>query len=353
MTHLHSEEQTRVIDFTYRPPSGRSRPRRVAGAAAALSLALTGCANAPAIIDPQGPAAREIANLWWILLGTATVVFIVVVVYLAYALVRRWEPEPDDGPSPRRGVRIVIIGGIVIPAIILLATLGLTLNTLRVLATPDIPEEMVIEVVGHQWWWEIRYPYHEVVTANELHIPVGRPVQIVLQSDDVIHSFWVPELHGKLDMIPGVTNRFWIQADQPGVYWGLCAEYCGTQHAKMQFAVVASPQETYAAWIEQQRQPAAVPTDPLAQQGAGVFMNAGCLACHRIAGTEATGRLGPDLTHLAGRRTLGAGSAPNTIGHLSGWITDPQGVKPGVLMPATDLTGSELQALLAFLTGLN
>jgi cytochrome c oxidase subunit 2 len=352
MNPAQLEEQTRVTHNRHSLPGKRLSSARSAAGAACLSLVLAGCANAPSIVDPQGPAAREIANLWWILLALATVVFLGVVGYLWVALTRRMEPEPDDDLNPRRGIRIVVVAGIIIPAIILLATLGFTINTLRVLATPEIPEEMVIEVIGHQWWWEVRYPHHEIVTANEIHIPAGRPVQIVLQSDDVIHSFWVPELHGKLDMVPGETNEFWIQADQPGVYWGECAEFCGIQHAKMQFVVVAKPMDAYEAWIDQQRQPAAVPSDPLAQQGADVFLRSGCLDCHRISGTQATGRLGPDLTHLAGRRTLGAGSTPNTLGHLSGWITDPQGVKPGALMPATDLTGTDLQALLAYLTTL-
>jgi cytochrome c oxidase subunit 2 len=278
-------------------------------------------------------------------------VYIAVLAFLFFALRRRIQTQLDD-PAPRQGGKIILVAGVIIPAIVLLSVLALTINSLRVLATPDIPEELTIHVVGHQWWWEVRYPHQDIVTANELHLPIGRPVRIILSSDNVIHSFWVPELQGKLDLIPGQTNSMWLQADEPGAYWGECAEFCGTQHAKMQFVVVAKPWDEYVAWLGQQRQPAREPSDPLAQQGLQVFLTTGCIQCHRIAGTEATGKLGPDLTHLASRRTLAAGAIPNTLGNLSGWITDPQHTKPGTLMPPTDLTGTELQALLAYLASL-
>jgi cytochrome c oxidase subunit II len=329
----------------------------------ACAYVCAGCAEAPSILDPRGPAAREIANLWWILFGLAMAVYVAVLGFLYFAVTRRIEiqdnPTPND-PQPhnngdkvsRQGTRIIVVAGIIIPALILLTTLGFTIRSLRILAMPDIPEEFTIHVIGHQWWWEVRYPHHGVVTANEIHLPAGQPVKVVLTSEDVIHSFWVPELHGKLDMVPEQVNTFWLEADAPGIYWGECAEFCGVQHAKMQFVVVAQDLSTYAAWLEQQQQPAKIPTDPLAQQGAAIFLSAGCTQCHRIAGTDATGSLGPDLTHLASRRTLAAGTVPNTLGHLSGWITDPQHTKPGALMPATDLSGTELQALLAYLASL-
>jgi cytochrome c oxidase subunit 2 len=191
-----------------------------------------------------------------------------------------------------------------------------------------------------------------LLTANYIHIPAGVPVRVHLGSQDVIHSFWVPELHGKLDMIPGQTNSFWLQADNPGEYKGICAEFCGTQHAKMLFLVVAQPPDEFAAWLEQQQQPAAVPAEPLAQQGLQVFLTGGCVECHAVRGTDATGNLGPDLTHIASRRTLGAGILPNNPGNLGGWIADPQHIKPGNLMPDSPLTGEELQALLAYMATL-
>jgi cytochrome c oxidase subunit 2 len=310
------------------------------------------------MLAPRGPAAQEISNLWWILFGIAALVYLVVMGFLFLGLTGRFRPKPreDQGErrtqSPHPGNRIILIAGIIVPGIILLATIGFTINSLRLLAMPKITDEFTIHVIGHQWWWEVRYPHHEFVTANEIVIPAGQPVRIVLNSDDVIHSFWVPELHGKLDLVPGQTNTFWLQADEPGIYWGICAEFCGMQHAKMQFIVEAQPPAEYTAWIEQQRQPARTPVDPQVQLGAEIFLTAGCGRCHRIAGTGATGNLGPDLTHIASRRTLAAASVPNTLGHLGGWITDPQHIKPGALMPATDLNGSDLQALLAYLATL-
>ena len=174
-------------------------------------------------------------------------------------------------------------------------------------------------------------------------------MQLTLTSMDVIHSFWVPQLHGKIDLIPGTATTLWLRADQPGEYRGMCAEYCGVQHAKMQFLVVAEPPDQFQAWLDLQRQPAAVPTDPLAQRGLQVFLSSSCVTCHAIRGTSATGALGPELTHLASRRTLGAGILPNTRGTLAGWIADPQSIKPGVHMPPSDLTGEQLQALVVYL----
>lgn len=199
----------------------------------------------------------------------------------------------------------------------------------------------------------MRYPGHNVVTANELHLPVGRPVTVRLTTQDVIHSFWVPELHGKLDMIPNQTNSFWLQADNAGVYKGLCAEFCGVQHAKMTFLVVAQPQAEFDAWLVQQQAAAEVPAEPLAQRGVQLFLVAGCAHCHTVRGIGAAGNLGPDLTHIASRRTLAAGILPNEQAILARWIIDPQHSKPGNLMPPTALAEDELQALVAYLETLD
>jgi cytochrome c oxidase subunit 2 len=312
---------------------------------------LTSCVNAPSTLEPRGPAAARIADLWWVLLGLGTAVFVVVIGFLLFALMRRRQIQPDDATAVHAGTRMIVVAGIGVPAIILLVVFGLTVGVLRALATPAA-ETLTIHVIGHQWWWEVYYPQQQFETANELHIPVGQPVQITLTSQDVIHSFWVPELHGKLDMIPGKTNTFWLQADEPGVYWGECAEFCGIQHAKMAFVVVAESEQQFATWLDQQQQPATVPLDALAHQGQQLFLSLTCIQCHAIKGTQATGDLGPDLTHLASRRTLGAGSVPNSPGNLGGWISNPQHIKPGNLMPASNLTGVELQALLAYLATL-
>ncbi|HXF60707.1 MAG TPA: cytochrome c oxidase subunit II [Caldilineaceae bacterium] len=319
-----------------------------------LSLCyLTSCAAAPSVIAPRGPAAESIANLWWTLLAVGMAVYVAVMAFLFYALFRRRRADLDlRTPVPRSRVQVVVWAGIIVPALILLGVHGLTLGVLRILAEPETPPALTIQVIGHQWWWEVRYPEYNFETANEIHIPVGQPVAIELVSDDVIHSFWAPELHGKLDLNPGLTNHFWLQADVPGAYWGECAEFCGVQHAKMQFVVVAEPVDEFAAWVEQQRRPAQVPADPQAQRGLEIFLGSECIYCHTVAGTGATGNLGPDLTHLASRRTLAAGAVANNRGNLGGWITDPQHIKPGSLMPPTDLTGADLQALLAYLATL-
>ena len=305
--------------------------------------------NTPSALDPQG-AARFIAELWWLLLGLGTIVFLVVMVYLIKALWRRQQGSPLDVPAPVGKTRAIVLGGIILPVIVLTVVLFATVRTLWALSSLTKADPLVIHVIGQQWWWEVQYPDHQFETANEIHIPVGEPVQIQLSSDNVIHSFWVPELHGKLDLIPGKPNTFWIQADRPGEYRGLCAEYCGVQHANMMFLVIAEPPEQFAAWLEAQRQPAAAPTDDLARQGQEIFMTSTCINCHAIAGTDATGDLGPDLTHLASRRTLGSAMIVNNVGNLGGWIADPQHIKPGNLMPPTpDLSGEGLQALLAYL----
>ncbi|MEZ4732770.1 MAG: cytochrome c oxidase subunit II [Caldilineaceae bacterium] len=314
-----------------------------------LLWVVTGCGEAPAIFDAAGRAAVEINRLWWLFLWLGSAVYGAVMGYLFLALYRRRRQPASDGVGSGGSTRTVIWGGIVMPSLVLLVVYGFTVRTLWALAPQPTDEELVIEVIGHQWWWEVRYPEQTIITANEVHIPVGQPVRVQLTSADVIHSFWVPELHGKLDMIPGRTNTFWLEAERPGDYWGICAEFCGIQHAKMLFLVVATPPEEFAAWLTAQQQAPPPPTDALAQQGQQIFLESTCARCHAIAGTPANGRLGPDLTHLAGRRTLGAGILENNLGNLSGWLANPQHIKQGNLMPASILSSEELQALLAYL----
>jgi cytochrome c oxidase subunit 2 len=215
---------------------------------------------------------------------------------------------------------------------------------------------MVVEVTGNQWWWYVRYvnddPSRIVVTANEIHIPVGRPVMIRGSSNDVIHSFWVPNLHGKRDLIPSRITTEWIDADRPGRYRGQCAEFCGLQHAKMAMWVVVEPPEQFRAWMERQLQPAAAPVDPVKQRGQAVFLNNGCVLCHAIGGTRANAQVGPDLTHLASRLTIAAGILPNNKGNLAGWIADPQNIKPGTHMATIPLKTDDMEPLLAYLGSL-
>lgn len=210
-------------------------------------------------------------------------------------------------------------------------------------------EALAIEVVGHQWWWEVRYPEQGVTTANEIHIPVGRPIAFQLTSADVIHSFWVPPLGGKLDALPEDVTTLVLEAGEPGEYRGECAEFCGLQHAKMGLLVVAEPEARFASWVAGRQVAAVEPIEPAAVRGQEVFFRSGCASCHTIEGTAATAAGDPDLTHLASRDTLGAVAVSNTSEHLAEWVADPHSIKSGVEMPATELSDQELDALVAYL----
>jgi len=240
----------------------------------------------------------------------------------------------------------------------------LFLSTTRVIleteAAPKPSGALDVTVIGHQFWWEYRYPKLGVVTANELHIPVSDPAKptptyLGMSSADTDHSFWVPRLAGKMDLIPNRLNSMWIDPQQPGLYLGQCAQYCGTQHAKMLLRVYAQSPEDFAAWIRQQQKPADqdLSGNPAAAEGRAVFMHSACINCHTVAGTVATGRFGPDLTHLASRDTIAAGPVQNTPENLRQWIADPNSMKPGVLMPSMHLNDHDLDAITAYLTTLH
>jgi cytochrome c oxidase subunit 2 len=235
--------------------------------------------------------------------------------------------------------------------------MGLGIGVENAAATADLggnaEANLDIEIIGHQWWWEVHYTNQDFDTANEIHIPVGQTVTLHVTTADVIHSFWVPELHGKMDLIPGQTNTFTIQADQAGVYRGQCAEFCGAQHAHMAFLVIAESAEDFQTWLDHQSQPGAEPeVGSLEQQGQQAFLGSACVYCHTIEGTNASGHVGPDLTHLASRRTIASGILPNTPGNLAGWIINSQTIKPGNHMPPMNLNGDQVQALLAYLATL-
>jgi cytochrome c oxidase subunit II len=212
---------------------------------------------------------------------------------------------------------------------------------------------MTIDVYGHQWWWEVQYPnneaYKTVVTANEIHLPVGVPIRIHGTSRDVIHSFWAPNVHGKRDLMPGYDTEVMMQVDQPGRWRGQCAEYCGEQHAHMAFYMVAEEKQDFENWLSAQAQSSVVPASSQALHGQQVFLSHACVMCHTIRGTSAGSRVGPDLTHLASRETIAAGLLPNTTGNLGGWIINAQSIKPGCRMPPNQMSGSDLQDLLAYL----
>jgi cytochrome c oxidase subunit II len=314
---------------------------------AAASLAGCEGERVQSMLHPEGPAAQEIATLWWILFGIGTAVFVVTMLALFVGI---WLGGKGR-ERPPLGNRFVVVTGIVLPAIILLVTMYFALAATPKMYVPD-NTAVTIEVIGHKWWWEVRYPDHGIITANEIYIPAGRPVRFRLWAADVIHSFWVPQLHGKRDLIPEVINTFWVQADRPGVFRGQCAEYCGLQHARMAFEVIALREEAFDAWLDRYAVPPAAPEDARLIRGRQVFFEAACDNCHAIGGTIAEGRIGPDLTLMGIRRTLGAAQIANNRGTLAGWIANPQAIKPGNMMPPTYLPPEDLEVLVEYLLSL-
>jgi cytochrome c oxidase subunit 2 len=322
-----------------------------------VGVLCTGCAGIQSALHPAGPQATYISHLWWWMLWVYTGVFVLVMGFLLYAILHhRPQNQVATAPETERRTARVVVAAVVVTGLILFGFLVADFWTDRALAALSTSQPVKIKITGHQWWWDVAYaatvPSQMVTTANELHIPVGRPVLLELTSQDVIHSFWVPNLHGKKDLIPGYVTTLWLQADRPGVFRGQCAEFCGHQHAHMALLVVAEPPETFSAWLEGQQHPAVAPSDALQQRGQEVFLSSACVLCHTIRGTPAGAKAAPDLTHLASRQTLAAGTLPNMPGHLAGWIVDAQRIKPGNKMPPNSLTGSDLQALLAYLTSL-
>jgi cytochrome c oxidase subunit 2 len=352
------------------PPISTHCARAAGGLALGAALLLGGCAGAlpehaphgfrdhvdsalmwiQSALVPHGPNAGAVATLSWVMfIGAALIlVFVAVLAALAIALPperRRWMTR-----------RSFIIGwGIVFPAVTLTVLLVFGLAITRDLLGAG--RILRIEVVGEQFWWRVHYLDRrgdtQIASANEIRIPVGQPVEFRLRSNDVIHSFWVPSLAGKLDMIPGRTNVIRFSADRPGIYRGQCAEFCGAQHALMAFYVVAMPLDEFEAWYAAEARPAMEPAIALLAEGRDLFHRNGCGACHVVRGTPADGLLGPDLTHVGGRLSIAAGTFPTTVGTLAGWISSSQHLKPGNLMPSFgNLEGRELRAIAAYLESL-
>ena len=303
----------------------------------------------------HGPRADPATVLTWGLMDLSiAVVVIVTALVVVGVLVRRIRlPASGEAPAAKVGASGLswLYVGVTLTVIALLVSLVWTAQVLAQINSPAGRPGVTIEVTGRQWWWEVRYrgsdPSQTFTTANEIHIPAGAPVLVKLYGGDVIHSFWVPALTGKTDTIPGRMNLAWLQADKPGVYRGQCAEYCGVEHAKMALYVVAQPPAAFEAWREAQVAAAVSPT-AVVQAGAGVFQSH-CSACHAIRGSEAGGVLGPDLTHLMSRQTIASGILPNTPETLEGWVSNPEALKPGSKMPATNLSGPDLLALTSYL----
>lgn len=298
------------------------------------------------VLEPAGPDAAVIAQFAWVLFFGGAVIFGAVMLLLALSCRRHAKPVPE--------MRWIVGAGIAFPVTVLSALLVWSTWHSGKLSAQSSQQALHIGVSGNMWWWEVRYrdPHsgREIASANEIHIPTGRRVYLGLTSRDVIHSIWIPSLNGKMDLIPGRVTGMTLQADKPGLYRGQCAEYCGEQHARMALHVVAHTPPDFAAWLARQSAPATAPADAFIARGRQAFLDQRCSACHTIRGVAESARLGPDLTHVGSRLYIAAGTLPNHRGTLGGWIADPQGIKPGVRMPAaTDIDGETLRALATYL----
>ncbi|MGV4791780.1 cytochrome c oxidase subunit II [Rhizobium sp. F40D2] len=322
--------------------------------APACVLLLSGCAGAQSALDADGPSALAIQNLIFLFFTVCGVVFVLVMGVMVWALVRG-RNEPARRPQTEHSMGRVVAGAVVATFLVIAF-----LTAASFYATPSLDrgkgDPPTILVRGQQWWWQFSYldadPAKAFQTANELHIPVGTDVRLRLEASDVIHSFWVPNLTGKQDLVPGRENVLTLKAAKPGVYRGQCAEFCGLQHSHMALLVIAEEPADYARWLDVQRGLATAPTDGEAAAGKLVFMSKSCAACHTIRGTEAAGTTGPDLTHVGSRSTIGAGLLDNTRGSVAAWIADPQTLKPGNNMPLVPVTSEELRQLSAYMKGL-
>jgi cytochrome c oxidase subunit 2 len=329
----------------------RKTCRRLAPAVvAALVLTLTACGGDQTTLLAAGHPEEEITRLFWVMFAVAAVGFGVIVALLFLGWWRRTKPSLPGGHGERAAVRVVIVAGVAVPIVLLSALFFWSdLFVLRSTAAPAPGSTPItIDVIGHQWWWEARYRGSDAVTANEIHIPLHTRVDVVATTADVIHSFWVPELNRKVDMIPGLANRVLLQADRAGVYRGQCSEFCGLQHAHMAVLVVAEPRAAFERWLAHEAQPMAQSST----RGAHLFLSNACADCHQIRGTDAHGTVGPDLTHVASRMTLASGVLENTPPNLDEWLRDPQHVKPGNRMPDLRFDDRDWRDLEAYLESL-
>jgi len=298
-------------------------------------------------LDPKGDAAAAIAQAHWIMLLGAVLILALVTALTLYAVYR--DPQRRAAPKP---VSVILAGGVFLPIIALTGLLAYGLHLMNALHAPDA--DLEIRVIGHQWWWELRYPGKVagefVTTANELRVPAGRPVNLILTSEDVIHSFWVPSLAGKMDLIPGHRRRLTVEAAAPGIFRGQCAEFCGAQHAHMALHIVALPEDEFERWLAQLREPAREMAAPGPQRGRDAFVALGCIDCHTVRGHTVARTRGPELTHVATRAWLGAGTLPTSPENLAAWITSSQRIKPGnAMLSYPDLDPGTLASLVDYL----
>ena len=324
-------------------------------------LCFSSCGGIQNAVNPAGPQANNLSRLWWLMFTVSSAVFVLVMIAVLLSLRNRTHSETTpilEPPQPQeQRRRNVVISAVTVTVIILFVFLIASFSAGRSM-TAELAHKngIAIDVTGHQWWWEIRYNDVDAsnifTTANEIHIPVGVPVTFTLHGADVIHSFWVPNLAGKKDLIPGKVNSIWLQADKPGVYRGQCAEYCGLQHAQMAFWVIAESQEQFNAWKQNQTQTSVPAASDSQKRGQQVFLSSTCVMCHAINGTPAGSNIGPNLTHVGSRNTLAAATMANTREHLAQWIKDSQQIKPGNKMPQNNLSDADLQSLIDYLQSL-
>jgi cytochrome c oxidase subunit 2 len=307
-------------------------------------------ATSPTTLSPAGSEAHQLSNVWWIMFGIAVGVYVIVGGLIIYSSLRGRRHEPIEGPS-RHDDLFIWIGGVAAPVAILLFIAFLTVHTGAALRAPA-KNQLVIHVVGRQWWWQVDYPGTKVVTANEIYVPVGQPLEFDIDSADVAHSFWVPQLAGKEDAIPGQHNVLRFTVRKAGNYLGECAEFCGLQHANMRFRVIAVSPGDFAIWLSHQEHITTVPQSDVGEQGELALTSNACAGCHTVRGTPAIGTVGPDLTNMGSRTGIGAETVTNTPSNLAQWITDPGHVKPGVQMPPATISQSDIQAIVAYLEGL-
>lgn len=315
-----------------------------------LATAASGCGSSQSTLSPDSHASDTIATLWWVMFVGSAVIFAGVVALLAIGILRR---RGADAPSTRSpGQRFVAVLGLIVPAVILVLLFVLSIESIPATSPSSSTHGLTVNVVARQFFWDVSYPGHGIRSANEIHIPVGVPVNVRVTSGDVIHSLWVPALNRKVDVIPGRTNVVTFDATRAGRFRGQCAEFCGPEHAEMALYVIAQPRTAFNAWLADESRPTTVPVSAELERGQQIFLGSDCEYCHRIAGTNASGTIGPDLTHIGSRSTLAAGTISNNPGSLAGWIIDPQHIKPGNKMPGTSLDGRDLQALVDYLESL-
>ena len=330
---------------------------------ASASFLFVSCGGPQSAVDAAGIQAERLENLWWLFFGVCAAVYAIVMAVLLIAFFRNRGAGSDTAPEigqeqpGENRAEYTVKGAVAITVIILFILMFVSFRTGRAINTlSQSQDQLSIKITGNQWWWNVEYkdadPSNNITTANELHLPVGRPVKVELQSNDVIHSIWLPNMHGKKDLIPNYPAVFYFRPDKIGTYWGQCAEFCGYQHAKMRFIVIVESPEEFDAWMKSQQQASVTPADPIQQHGQQIFLTSVCTQCHTVQATNAAGRVGPNLTHVASRQYIAAGSLQNTRDHLRSWITDPQAIKPGIRMPMNTYSEEDLDALVSYIEGL-